>query len=131
MTTYVVDDLVLTAGLADLGQEHHRRELSRLLHDAMAGGPGVDVPACCLVAAAVVRPALADHVADLMAAAPPGAINICGLSRILRLDSVRRFHRDHTWPTAHAAVHALTARLPLVTIEPMRYAGLGLDVMTL
>ena len=58
MTTYVVDDLALVAGLANMGQEHHRRELSRLLHGATTGGPALDVPACCLVAAAVERPAL-------------------------------------------------------------------------
>jgi hypothetical protein len=45
VTGYVLDDLVLTAGLAGTGREHHRRELSRLLHGAIAGGPTLDVPA--------------------------------------------------------------------------------------
>lgn len=39
MTGYVVDDLALIAGLTGTGSELHRRELSRLLHGAIDGGP--------------------------------------------------------------------------------------------
>jgi hypothetical protein len=38
VTGYVLDDLALIAGLAGTGSEHHRRELSRLLHGAIDGG---------------------------------------------------------------------------------------------
>lgn len=35
MTGYIIDDSVLIAGLTGAGQEHHRRELSRLMHGAI------------------------------------------------------------------------------------------------
>jgi hypothetical protein len=128
---YVIDDLVLITGLADPRQERHRRELSRLVHGAIEGGPALDVPACCLVAAALTRPALADHLADLIAAAPPGAINVSGLTRGDHLDALRTFHPDLNWSTAHAAVRALTTGLPVLTTEPDRYTQLGVDVLAL
>ncbi|WP_239376379.1 hypothetical protein [Frankia sp. Cj5] len=78
----VLDDLVLSAGLAGTGNEHHRRELSRLLRGAIDGGPALDVPALCLAEVTAARPALAGHLADIIAAALTGAIDICGLSRI-------------------------------------------------
>jgi protein-L-isoaspartate(D-aspartate) O-methyltransferase len=71
---YVLDDLALSAGLVGTGGEHHRRELSRLLRGAIDGGPTLDVPALCLAEAAAARPALARHLADIIAVAPAGAI---------------------------------------------------------
>jgi hypothetical protein len=86
---YILDDSALIAGLAGDGSEHHRRELSRLVHGAIDGGPALDIPAFCLTTAAVARPALADHLAELIAAAPPGAIGICRLTRTAHLDALR------------------------------------------
>ena len=61
MTGYVLDDLALIGGLAEAGNEHYRRELSRLWHGAIDGGPTLDLPALCLTAACVVRPAVAER----------------------------------------------------------------------
>jgi hypothetical protein len=71
VTGYVLDDLALTAGLAGGGSERHRRELSRLMHDAAAGGPTLKAPALCLAATSAMRLAVAAHLADVVAAAPP------------------------------------------------------------
>lgn len=131
MIGYIVDDLALIAGLTGISQEHHRREVSRLVHGAVQGGPVIEVPACCLAAAAVVRPALAGHMAELVAEAPPGAIEICGLTRSSHLDALRTFRPHLDWPAAHAAVHALTTGLPVVTTDTDRYVGLGIDVLDL
>jgi hypothetical protein len=81
VTGYVLDDLALIAGLAGAGSEHHRRELSRLLHGSIDGGPTLDIPALCLTAAGMVRPAVAGHLADILAAASVGVIDVSGLSR--------------------------------------------------
>jgi hypothetical protein len=121
----------LIAGLGGDGSEYHRRELSRVLQAATLGGPTLDIPAYCLAVAAVVRTAIADHLADMIAAAPPGAIDVRGLSRTSHLDALRAFHPDVTWPTAHATVHALATGLPVLTVLPDRYAAFGLDVLVL
>jgi len=128
---YVLDDLALIAGLAGTGSEHHRRELSRLLHGAIDGGPALEVPAFCLTAAALVRPVLFDHLADILAAAPPAAIDVCGLTRTSHLDALRAFRPGLGWPATHAAAHALTTGLPVLTVDADRYTGLGVDVLTL
>jgi hypothetical protein len=86
---YILDDVALSAGLAGHGSEHHRRELSRLLHAAIEGGPTLDIPALCLNMATTTRPALSGHLADIIAAAPAGAIDICGLTRTDHLDTLR------------------------------------------
>ena len=72
MSGYVLDDLALVAGLTDKGEEHHRRELSRLLISAVDRGPSIAVPAMCLAHAALFRPAIIDHLADLVAAPSTG-----------------------------------------------------------
>ncbi|MBT8224431.1 MAG: hypothetical protein HKP61_16380 [Dactylosporangium sp.] len=131
MTGYIIDDSVLVAGLTGAGKEHHHRELSRLLHGAIDGGPALDAPALCLTTAAEVRPAIVGHVADLVAAAPPGAIDICGLSRTGFLDALRAFHPGLSWPAIHAAVHALATGLPVLTTEPERYVRLGINSLRL
>lgn len=41
-----------------------------------------------LTAAAVVRPAIADHLATIIAEAPPGGIDVCGLTRNGHLDAL-------------------------------------------
>jgi hypothetical protein len=128
---YVLDDLALSAGLAGTGSEHHRRELSRLLRGAIDGGPSLDVPALRLAEATATRPALAGHLADLIAVAPAGAIDICGLSRTGYLDSLRQQNPRLEWPATHAAVLALSTGLPILTVGSDRYGGVAVDVLSL
>ena len=131
MSGYILDDVALNAGLAGHGSEHHRRELSRLLHAAIEGGPTLDIPALCLNMATTTRPALSGHLADIIAAAPAGAIDICGLTRTDHLDTLRAAHPELGWAPTHAAVHALTTGLPILTVDNRRYAGLAVDVLSL
>jgi hypothetical protein len=128
---YILDDSALIAGLAGAGSEHHRRELSRLIHGAIDGGPALDIPALCLTTATVVRPALADHLAELIAAAPPGAIGICGLTRTAHLDALRALCPQLGWPATHAAARALATGLPVLTVGADRYSKVGVDVLSL
>jgi hypothetical protein len=128
---YIIDDLVLIAGLVGTGSEHQRRELSRLLHGAIDGGPGLDLPALCLTAAAAVRPGVADHVSQIVAVAPPGVILVSGLTRIDYLDALVALRPGLGWSATHAAVRALATGRAVLTIDPDRYAGIGLDVLTL
>lgn len=88
MNGYILDDLALIAGLTPAGSEHHRRELSRLLHGAIDGGPALDIPALCLTAATLTRTPIAEHLAEIIAAAPAGAITVSGLTRTDHLDPV-------------------------------------------
>jgi hypothetical protein len=131
MSGYVLDDLALAAGLAGTGSEHHRRELSRLVRGAIDGGPTLDVPALCLNAATIARPALADHLADIIAAAPPGTIDVCGLSRSARLDTLRAIHPRLGWAATHAATQAAATARPILTVDASRYAGVAVDVLAL
>ncbi len=131
MSGYVLDDLALGAGLAGTGSEHQRRELSRLLRGAIDGGPTLDVPALCLAEATAARPALAGHLADIIAAAPVGAIDICGLTRTGPLDTLRAQNPRLIWPATHAAVLALTTGLPILTVDSDRYSGVAVDVLSL
>jgi hypothetical protein len=131
VTGYVLDDLALSAGLAGTGSEHHRRELSRLLRGAIDGGPRLDVPALCLAAATAVRPALAGHLADILAVAPPNAINVSALARSRTLDTLRAAHPSLCWPGTHAATHALDTRRPVLTVDSRRYRDVSVDVLSL
>ncbi|MGH3735314.1 MAG: hypothetical protein ACRDT6_06775 [Micromonosporaceae bacterium] len=129
MTGYVLDDLVLAAGFA--GAERHRREVSRLLHDAVDGGPGVSVPALCLAHIAVTRPAVADHLAEIIVAAPQDSVKVCGLSRGERLERLRDDVPALDWRATHAAVEAIITEWPVLTTDPRRYAGVPIDVLSL
>ncbi|WP_239382221.1 hypothetical protein [Frankia sp. CIT1] len=131
MSGYVLDDLALSAGLADTGSEHQRRELSRLLRGAIDGGPTLDVPALCLAQATEARPGLAGHLADIIAVAPAGAIDICGLTRTGHLDTLRERHSRLEWPATHAAALALATGLPILTVDSDRYGGVAVDVLHL
>ncbi|MBE1485672.1 hypothetical protein [Plantactinospora soyae] len=131
MTGYILDDLALSTGLTPVGSEHHRRELSRLLRAAIDGGPTLDVPALCLTEAATSRQALAGHLAELIAAAPPGAIDLCGLTRTDHLDTLRINHPELSWPAVHAANHALSTGLPILTPDATRYTGVPVNVLSL
>lgn len=128
MSGYVLDDSALLAGLRG-GDEGHRRELSRLLHDAIAGGPRLAVPALCLPA--VDRMPLAAHLADIIAAAPAGAVEVRGLTRTERLDRVRAAYPWLDWPAVHATVLAQAAAVPILTAAPARYGKVAVDVLTL
>jgi len=127
---YVLDDVALIAGLVG-NIEHHRRELSRLLHDAIDGGPTLEIPALCLSTAALARPAIADHVADLVAAAPTDAIAVAGLVRTDHLDALLALCPGLGWPATHAAVRALIAGSPVLTAAPDRYTGTGVDILAM
>jgi hypothetical protein len=95
---YVLDHLALTAGLTGAGSEHERREFSRVLQAALEGGPTIAVPAVCLATTAGVGPAVVGHLAELLADAPPGAIELPGLTRTPPLDALRQ-----TFPPGRAA----------------------------
>jgi hypothetical protein len=128
---YVLDDLALIAGLTSAGAEHHRRELSRLLIAAIDHGPGVAVPALCLTAAVVRRPAIAGHLAELVTGGPPGAPEIVGLTRTAEFAQMRAEHPAIGWPTLHAAITAAATRIPVVTTDPERYASALVEAVSL
>ena len=131
MSGYVIDDLALAAGLGGIGTEHDRRELSRLIADAVRGGPGLQVPALCAWDAEQVRPGVVDHIVGLVASAPPGAIGIAGLARTPTLDELRGWCQEAGWPAANAAVHARQTGARVITVDPGRYAGSGADAVAL
>jgi hypothetical protein len=103
------------AGLAGTGSERERRELSRLLHGAIDGGPTLDIPALCLADAGSTRPGLAKHLAEIVAAAPAGAIGVSGLIRTGHLNALRAFRPDLAWPATQAAAQALATGSPVLT----------------
>jgi hypothetical protein len=128
---YVLDDLALIVGLTGQGTEHDRRELSRLLVAAIQGGPAIAVPALCLCEAVVHRPEVADHLAELVASGPVGAVEIVGLARTAEVAQLRAEHPGLSWPALHAAAVATSARVPVVTTAPARYAGTVIDSVQL
>ena len=131
MSGYVLDDLALIAGLTTDGEEHHRRELSRLLTAAIDRGPTIAVPALCLATAAVRRPAIADHLAELVTGGPPGAIKIIGLARTAEVTQLRTEHPGISWPALHATSTATAGRVPVVTTDPGRYASTVVEAIRL
>ncbi|MCW3843707.1 hypothetical protein ONA70_26750 [Micromonospora yasonensis] len=131
MSGYVLDDLALIAGLATDGEEQHRRELSRLLIAAIERGPTVCVPALCLAAAAVRRPAMAGHLAELVVGGPVGAVEIVGLARTAEVAQLRAEHPGLEWPALHAISTATAGRVPIVTTAPGRYAGTIVEAIRL
>lgn len=128
---YVLDDLALVAGLGGTGDERHRRELSRMIHRATEGGPVLDVPALCLTEATTARRSIAEHVADLVATAPPGAVAVRELVRDAGLDTALTIDRPLDWAGTHAATHALATGHPVVTLHPERYREFAIETMTL
>lgn len=131
MTGYVLDDLALTAGLDEPGEEHHRREFSRLLRDAIDGGPSLAIPALCLASAVAVRSAIADHLAAIVAVAPPHAVDVVGFARTERLDRFRSDHPHAAWSVVAVAVHAMAEGWPVLTTRLGRYARMPLDALQL
>ncbi len=129
MSGYVLDDLALVAGLTAATDEHHRRELSRLINDAVEGGPTLSVPALCLTEAATARRSIGEHVADLVAWAPPGAVAVCELVRDSRLLTVLTVGPALDWAGLHAAMHALATARPIVTLAPERYDEFAVETM--
>jgi hypothetical protein len=128
---YVLDDLALIAGLTADGDEHHRRELSRLLIAAVNRGPFIAVPALCLTTAAVRRPAIAGHLAELVTGGPPGTIEIVGLVRTAEVAQLRTEHPRIGWPALHATSTAAAGRVPVVTTDPNRYASTVVEAISL
>ncbi|EFC85161.1 hypothetical protein [Parafrankia sp. EUN1f] len=131
MSGYILDDLALRAGLVGSGSQHQRRELSRLLHDAVEGGPPLEIPSLCLAQVVLGQPALTDHLADIIAAAPCGAIAICGLARTDEVDLLAAYRPQPDWPVLHAAVAALAMGWPILTAQADRYARLPVDALSL
>jgi hypothetical protein len=128
---YVLDHHAVIAGLTVRGSEHHHRELSRLLVGAVTDGPAVAVPALCLAATADVRLAVAGHLADLIAASPPGAITVPALERTSTLDAIRDDYPRLDWPALHAVTVAVATGTSLVTVDPNRYAGVPVNLVDL
>jgi hypothetical protein len=128
---YILDDLALIAGLTADGDEHYRRELSRLLIAAVNHGPFVAVPALCLATAAIRRPAIAGHLAELVTGGPPGAIEIVGLVRTAEVAQLRAEHPSISWPALHATSTAAAGRVPVVTTDPDRYANTVVEAILL
>jgi hypothetical protein len=131
MTSYVVDHTALIAGLAGFGTESERREMSRLLVDAIDGGPPLAVPAACLAVAAAVRPALLDHLAGLLAEASPGVIELSGLDRTGELDQLRRRPLVPDWAAIHAVLRALQDGSYIVTTSAGAYDDLPVQISPL
>lgn len=116
----------MVAGLGQ-GNEYQRRELSRLVHDALAGGPSLHVPALCLAKAAGVRPAIAEHVALLMMDASDGRIDVAGLTGG-ELAGVVAEHPGLGIAAAHAVAEAMRQRAMIVTTDASRYEGVPVTV---
>jgi hypothetical protein len=105
--------------------------MSRLLSSAAFGGPVLHVPALCVAAAAAQRPAIGDHLADLLADARHDAIGISGLLRSEQMDLLRRAFPRMPWPATHAALTAQTTDLPLVTVDGSAYVRVPIAVVLL
>ncbi|MFC7548961.1 hypothetical protein [Plantactinospora sp. GCM10030261] len=131
MSGYILDELALIAGLTAQGEEHHRLELSRLLIAAIDSGPSIGVPALCLAVAAVRRPALPGHLAELVTGGPPGAIEIIGLRRTPDVVLLRAEHPGIEWPVLHAASTASQSQVPIVTTAPGRYTETVVEAIRL
>jgi hypothetical protein len=131
VTGYVVDDSALVVGLSSAGTGQERREFSRLIAGAYSGGPGLDVPAMCLIEAAKWRGEIVEHVADLVMGCPAGAIDVHGLERDRGLEGMDTTRRRLGWPTTHAILVALTTGQRIISAEPERYQGTGVDAIAL
>ncbi|MFC0529674.1 hypothetical protein [Phytohabitans kaempferiae] len=119
------------AGLTDISGERHRRELSCLIHEAIAGGPVIDVPALCLAEASTARRSIAEHVADLVASAPPGALAVRELVRGAELDTVLTTDPTLDWAGTHAVLRARASGRPILTLCPDRYDAVAVDALPL
>jgi hypothetical protein len=126
----ILDHTALAAGLGLDSPPTARQALSQLLHAAVEGGPRLIVPALCLAAAASERAGLAEHLAALLAQAPPGAIEVRGLLRDARLDAAQVLLPERPWPVLHA-VHCCLTGSPVVTADPGAYLGSGVDTLSL
>jgi hypothetical protein len=102
-----------------------------LLGSSATATSTIAVPALCLAAAAVRRPALADHLAELVTDGPAGAIEIIGLTRTAEVAQLRAEHPGISWPVLHAASTATAGRVPIVTTDPGRYAGTAVEALRL
>jgi hypothetical protein len=128
---YVIDHSALMLGLIS-GTEEQRKGLSGLLAGAATGdGPTVAVPALCAAAADRARPGLLEHVADVIAEAQPGRIELSGLARSDRLDASRDVRSDLDWPTRHAVLQAGLAGAAIITASAEAYSGTGMVVREL
>jgi hypothetical protein len=128
-TAYVVDDAAMVAGFG-AGTEVQSRELSRLIHDTLDGGPALHVPALCLAAAAAIRPAIADHIALLVTSAMNNAIDIRGLTAGQLAALVAEFPGLGNAAT-HAVSEAMASASIIITTDPSRYADVPVHASAL
>jgi hypothetical protein len=91
----------------------------------------LDVPALCRTEATTARRSIGEHVADLVASAPPGAVAVREFVRDADLDAVRTTDRSLDWAGVHAALHALATGHPVVTLHPERYEEFAVETMVL
>lgn len=90
----------------------------------------LDVPALCLTEATTARRSIAEHVADLVATAPPGTVAVPALVRDAGLDAALSIDQPLDWAGIHAASHALATGHPIVTLHPDRYEGFPVQTVT-
>lgn len=69
--------------------------------------------------------------AEIIAAAPLGAIDVCGLRRTEHIDELRARCPWMTWPATHAAAQAVAAGRPVLTVKVNRYANTTVDALAL
>jgi len=74
---------------------------------------------------------LADHLLEILSVAPRGAFEVSGLTRVSYLDALITRCPGLGWPATHAAVRSLATGSPVLTTAPGRYAGAGLNVLSL
>lgn len=131
MKRHVLDHLALKAGLAGTGSERERHEFSRLVHSATVGGSVLSVPALCLADGAILRPAIAGHVAALLADAPVGSLDVVGLTRTAQWSAVRAAFPTLRWPASHAVLHSLMIEAPIMTTDRGAYLDAPVEFIVL
>jgi hypothetical protein len=78
-----------------------------------------------------VRPAVAGHLAMLIAEAPPGTLEVAGLTRVAQLDAIRQTFSTLDWGSLHVVDAALGTGAFILTTDPAAYAGVPLSTLEL
>jgi hypothetical protein len=87
--------------------------------------------AAAAVTGAGARPLLAAHIGELLAAGPPGAIEVSKLTRTTDLDELRQTFPGLDWPAVHAVIQALATEAQILTTSASTYAGVDVEVFEL
>jgi hypothetical protein len=69
------------------------------------------------------------YVIDQQPSAPPGVVDVHGLTRVHLLGAFQELTLG--WPAAHAALVAVTTGRLVITVDPLGYAGTGADAIAL